>query len=356
MSKIAIVTFHTANNQGALIQAYALSNVVESLGHEVEILDYHPEFISRSKTNFGFNPLLNVKKLIILYRFHKFRKRFLRLSNERYNNVNDIKESSLSYDYAITGSDQVWNTALTQQFDDVYFLNFCKKKIKKVSYAASMGGTAVQAKDKENIFESINSFHAISVRELFVKEQLEKIGVNKHITQVVDPSLLIDDYSEIRPSKPLYKEKYLAIYFVVRDPEVWETAKEISKRMNLKIVNISSTHMKGAHINNQFLTPGEWIDVIANAEIVCTNSFHGTALSIVHKKNFFSVKINGAASKSSIRITQILEALGLSKRFIENSNNLPKSFENIEYANVSHLLENMKNSSISFLKESIRKK
>ena len=38
--KIGILTFHYAHNYGAMLQAYALSMKLRSLGHCVEIIDY----------------------------------------------------------------------------------------------------------------------------------------------------------------------------------------------------------------------------------------------------------------------------------------------------------------------------
>ncbi|MGL5033604.1 MAG: hypothetical protein ACRC6M_07360, partial [Microcystaceae cyanobacterium] len=38
--KIGIVTFHTAVNPGAFLQAFALTKVLEKLGYEAEIINF----------------------------------------------------------------------------------------------------------------------------------------------------------------------------------------------------------------------------------------------------------------------------------------------------------------------------
>jgi hypothetical protein len=45
--KAGIITFHSAHNYGAVLQAYALKTVIEKLGLECEIIDYRPDVISR---------------------------------------------------------------------------------------------------------------------------------------------------------------------------------------------------------------------------------------------------------------------------------------------------------------------
>ncbi len=41
--KIDIITLHRAENYGSVLQTLALQKKLECMGHEVQILDYHPE-------------------------------------------------------------------------------------------------------------------------------------------------------------------------------------------------------------------------------------------------------------------------------------------------------------------------
>ena len=40
MSKIGIMTFHTALNYGAVFQTYALEKILMDMGHDVKVIDY----------------------------------------------------------------------------------------------------------------------------------------------------------------------------------------------------------------------------------------------------------------------------------------------------------------------------
>ena len=41
--KIGILTFHWATNYGAVLQCYALQTYLESLGHDVRVINYKPK-------------------------------------------------------------------------------------------------------------------------------------------------------------------------------------------------------------------------------------------------------------------------------------------------------------------------
>ena len=44
--KICTITCHDVYNHGASLQAYALMSYLNSRGHQVEIIDYKPEYLS----------------------------------------------------------------------------------------------------------------------------------------------------------------------------------------------------------------------------------------------------------------------------------------------------------------------
>ena len=51
--KLGILTFHHSLNYGAMLQAKCLSNYLESLGHEVEFVDYNPPHVEKG-ASFSF--------------------------------------------------------------------------------------------------------------------------------------------------------------------------------------------------------------------------------------------------------------------------------------------------------------
>ena len=46
--KIGILTFHCAHNYGAVLQCYALQEFLCSIGHDVCVVDYKPQYLKES--------------------------------------------------------------------------------------------------------------------------------------------------------------------------------------------------------------------------------------------------------------------------------------------------------------------
>ena len=142
--KIGILTFHCAHNYGAVLQCYALQQYLRSLGYEVLIVNYRPEYLLKPYTivpDLGNTSLVGKIKIllnfilsffvrVIRYRgFEKFINKYLLVSKV----VNREDIDSLTCDVYIVGSDQVWNPKITEGFDDVYLGNFVvRRNVKKI--------------------------------------------------------------------------------------------------------------------------------------------------------------------------------------------------------------------------------
>ena len=59
-------------------------------------------------------------------------------------------------------------------------------------------------------------------------------------------------------------------------------------------------------------TPKEWLGLIANADYIITNSFHGTVFSIIFERQFTVLPINDKGKNE--RLIQLLEITGLQQR------------------------------------------
>ena len=70
--KVAVITRHAITNYGSLLQAFATQQVIESLGHECEIIDYVREdesYTQHEKTLLARKPEWNrnpIKRAIYL--------------------------------------------------------------------------------------------------------------------------------------------------------------------------------------------------------------------------------------------------------------------------------------------------
>lgn len=137
--KIKNITCHDVYNYGASLQAYALQQYLTELGHEVQIIDYFPDYMdvnyrirwnkyvipevsSLYKIRYipGIKALYRIKRSVqkmvfILEKngrrkaFDRFKMQYLNLTSERYRNIEDLCRAKLNADVFIAGSDQIWN-------------------------------------------------------------------------------------------------------------------------------------------------------------------------------------------------------------------------------------------------------
>lgn len=61
--KIGILTFHWATNYGAVLQCYALQSYLESMGHDVKVINYKPrQYDDNLYTFLRFRKFLNLEE------------------------------------------------------------------------------------------------------------------------------------------------------------------------------------------------------------------------------------------------------------------------------------------------------
>lgn len=354
MVKIGILTFHRAVNYGAVLQAYALKNFLETMDDEVDIVDYrnkYMEYLYRSfkvkvKSRYnnwsiknGIRRVMEYPYISILQRkFNNFLMKYLELDDDRIINSNNIDNVKNRYDFFVTGSDQVWNLELTDG-DMRYYLDFVDSK-KRVSYAASIGGYTLE---KECISE-LKKFNYISVRERETKEKLEKFGI-KNIYCHLDPVFLLDKHTWKKISvSPKVRKKYVLLFTMGKDQTLCKMAKDYACENNMDIYYLSNSIIRNYRFGIKqilFASPNEFVGWIDNAEYVFTDSFHGTAFSTLLEKSFFCY-LTGKASDN--RMMNLLDEFGLndcskkemigkidkvniSEKTIDNRKNVKKYFD-----------------------------
>ena len=361
MKKVYTLTFHNANNYGAVIQAYALQKVLLN-NYETCILNYNNKYISQGYKLFkcfnnGFNikqffkDILNLKKEIVRNaNFDKFR-RSLYLSEE-INNIDLL--SKLNSSAYVVGSDQIWNPDMTNGVDDFYTLNVKLKNCKKISYAASSGNKDVLVKNGNKYFSLINDFDSVSVREKGMKEIIES-KTEKKVDVVLDPSLLLSfyDWSKFCGNDRIIKEKYIFVYCGDEPEYFYDIVNDYAKINDCTIIYFGRRDLK-----NKFkyrkksmyeVGPVEFVNLIKYSDCVFTASFHGTALGIVLNKKILLV-----LNKYQDRLSSLIDKLGLNERIASNFEEYKRIIDkDIDWENVNKLLEVERSKSIEWLYKSI---
>ena len=369
--KIGIITYHSANNYGAMLQVYALQEVVKKYEKDVYIIDYRNEKVENNYKIFKFhgkNPIRLVKQLVKNlknlpqnYRrnqkFINFKNTYMSLSKDQYKSQVALKNNPPDYDVYITGSDQVWSTHITGELEDAYALNFGKDTVKRISYAASIGKSKIEEKDKEQYQKKLAKMDCISVREDMAKEELQKL-ISKDIEVVLDPTLLMNtkEWDKIaNQSQEKIRGEYILVYELLKDDRIQKIVEMLKRKTNLKIVSLKSLSIKKEDIDkDEYVTgPIEFVSLIKNAKYVVTNSFHGTVFSILYEKEFFVVP----PQKTGARMVHLLEKLELKEKMLtEDEIEQVNLAQKTDYKKVKGILEKERQQSIKFLVESIKNK
>lgn len=358
--KTGILTFHSAFNFGASLQTWALQETLKKLGAEPFVINYRPGIIDHI-----YNPFANkkgLKKSAFLrkiknpdqmLRFEKY-ERFIK---ENYNllgeahTYQELQNEKYDLDACIVGSDQVWNIQHTGG-DLAYFLGFLDENIKKISYAASIGTEYILPTQYKKFCEGMKRFSYISVREESAKKALESL-TDKDINVVLDPTLLLDveEYDKLKIPVS-YSEKYILVYMMEDNPQLIEMTNFISKLLGLPVVQRRQKRYFENEIKSCYTyVPGEFLSCMENAEMVITNSFHGTVFSILYGKPFVSMLHSDTGS----RTVDLLKKLHLESHLIYEfqREECLKKFSFNNYHEVKQILVREREKSLDFLKRAL---
>lgn len=334
MKKIVILTFHKSINYGSVLQTWALSKVLQK--YKTYVLDYEPDAYKSLYAHFSLSRSFkrNINGALNFVAIHRQIKFFKKFRSLHLNCVYSCNSRTLSasilneFDAVVTGSDQIWNVRAFD-CDDAYFLPY-KLNAKKIAYACSINDTDFSEKRcGDNLKEYIKDYDFISIRERSGAIKLSQfIDEGKEVYTMLDPTLLNtkDDFNEITNER-IINESYIFLYNVWSGLCAVEAAQKIAKitglpvytaMMDSRINKIMEIKKYGVKVETRHTAPEDFLSLIKYADLVVTDSFHGTAFSLIFEKKF--VCINGYNKLGELnndeRIINILEVVGLENRYI----------------------------------------
>ncbi len=368
MKKIATITFHASYNHGSNLQAYALQEFIYKITNndcEYKIIN-----LRTPRQKEMYDVVWNkkgIKKRIKSILYHKEKKdiitknelfeNFIREKlnlTEEYNSLEELKDTNFDFDYYISGSDQLWNIK-AYDFDWANYLEFVKKG-KKISYSASFGPKREiwSEEEKKRVIKNLLKYDTISVREEGSYQIIkELISSNPNIN--IDPTLLLnkDEWLKLINKEKLIKERYILLYDLKEQDETYKIAKNISKKLNIPIY-IVKENLKCKYLyrfkNYLKCGPLEFLNLINNAELVLSSSFHGTVFSIIFNKPFYAINGN-----KDFRINNILKIMGLENRSLEIDNIKEKinDYKNLDFSKSEEILDTERKRSEEYLKNAL---
>lgn len=364
MKKACIFTFHNVPNYGAVLQTYALSHYVEKeLDYHVDVMNFQckgngsefepGEYIKSASRNRKKIATLYKKVMLSLYCEKDYRKKYLRYQEFKKSWLSETPyNKEYTYDAVILGSDQIWNPDITGGFQAEFFgqSELVKSKV-KVAYAASCGDISIFTEVQKNeVAERIKSLDYVGVREKSLSEFLSERYIENICT--LDPTFLLssDEYDALVQSRPQKKNPYILVYELQKNDELENLAFKIAqeKRFEVRVLAgyISCSKKKQFEIRDA--GPVEFLSLIKDADYILTNSFHGTAFSLIYKKDFNVILPRIRTS----RVVDLLTELGLAGRIV-GKGECETNYAHIDYSAIGKNIEKLKVSSKCFLQEAL---
>ncbi|MDD2961537.1 MAG: polysaccharide pyruvyl transferase family protein [Muribaculaceae bacterium] len=350
--KINLLTMHYSLSIGATLQTYATCRILEKMGHEVTIINFKDKVeLKRRKSIKYWLSSGTTKILFELFKQKHFPKRTKEIFHIDY-------EKLPKADLYISGSDQIWNPHIVDENLPVYMFNFIPDNIKRISYASSFGVNKWEqdSETTQQVQNLLSKFSHLAVREdTGVKFCTDIFKLNAK--QVLDPTLLIDDYSNLIGNIRLKDE--IVCFKLSLNNDFYDSVAYIRGILKIKTALLHTLIPSRKFDKNYFSlfeSPIKWMRRIASAKLVITDSFHGLAFSIIFKKNF--IVLAGEKNKTT-RLLSLLNTLGLNERYFDSYESLRKNknilVSDIDYNNVNSILEEKKKESLQYLRNSIIK-
>lgn len=303
--KIGILTLQYGTNYGGTLQCYALYKTLSALGHEVEVINFIPAIVApvykRLLYNLSmcrsFQDISNFLKRLrkpknckqpnnkLIEAFGLFRTEHMRMTEVV--DENSIAGLNGRYDAIVVGSDQVWSSMVRSHltYFGEWYPKFCGKL---VSYAACSYTDKYPLVRKRKLKALVNRFSAISVRDNMTRSLISQF-YDSQVSLVADPTFLYD--FSLFVTSPLINEPYIFLYVLGSDIEGGNdiAVSMLKEKLSVgKVVAVTSdnTDIPYADITYKEMSPEGWVNLIANASCVFTDSFHGAVFSLKFKRRF----------------------------------------------------------------------
>lgn len=364
--KVGILTMQYRKNYGGVLQAYALYKVIESLGYDVEHIDFR--YSSVDNVHFVTRIVNGFIRVVKLFRiknksrenkvrrdlpnehikvFSDFKKKYIKYSRPVYNDT--IHEIINDYDCIVVGSDQIWNNVEGRY---LYFFFDFKQAYngKKIAYAPCAVFTNTPWYNRCKLSKLLKKFDAIGVRDNTTVKLVNNVSdLNPKV--VLDPTCLYD-FKEFSESKPIIQDDYIFAYILgseLRGGHKNIIDKICRKYGNMKVVaaiipDISLEVEKFANRIMYNASPSDWVNLIAHSKFVYTDSFHGCMFAMKYHKQFFAYYRD--ASRAS-RLRDIKYTYHIPNIYMSGDN---YAINEIDYNMIDAILDKQKIDSYNFLK------
>ena len=350
MKKTAIVSCYFQPNYGSMLQALATQMALDKLGYENETIciDGLNREIRSAKIRYFARASLTSDILLSkagmalarmrrklsrgtytqmmqarLQAFTDFETEHFRMS-ECYGSRAELTQACADqYSAVLVGSDQLWLPANIAA--DYYTLSFVPDSVNTIAYATSFGQAQLPRASERAAMRFLSCIRHIGVREKSGQKIVAKL-TGRRVPVVADPTLLFDgrEWMRVQQEAPLFEGKYIFCYFLGNNPRHREFASRLSAETGCRIVALQHVdeYVRSdedyADETPWAVGPGDFLNLIRNAEWVLTDSYHCTAFSMQYERKFFTFRRYHRKTKQSTnsRLDTLLTQCGVAERLL----------------------------------------
>lgn len=283
---IGILTFHRCVNYGSFWQARCLADGLVARGADVQLLDHDCPEVRRAEYRCALQPTLPEPSRREHRRAYKAKARrfecaFARLPLSRRFSLHDASEAP-KLDAVVVGSDEVWNLAHPWYSHKPLFYGEGLRTERLLSYAASFGNYDRDRGLDTFWADRLARFSALSVRD-YNSFDLVTGAVGQEPALVLDPCLQFAEH--IPKGAAAAPQPYALVYGHGFPDWLGSIARDWARSRGLQLLSVGYA-CDFADDQRIDVGPLEFPGLVAGAEAVITNFFHGCVFALVMGKPF----------------------------------------------------------------------
>lgn len=366
MKKAGIITHYDVHNHGAHLQLYALTQRLRELGYDAKALRFQKnyDFMGGAEAGKKYNISIRSIPTYVKYTMSNGIDRTVYNINKRKTLANFRKTQGLvgeyyseakSLDAVVIGSDEIFSV---EAGPNPWYYGIGVPCDYEISYAASFGPTTLKLIDDHNVGGLVEA-GLKNLKHIAVRDRNSADIVEHYIGQrpaiVCDPVLLYDFPEQLKPEvkeefRREQSEKYCIVYsydYNMNDKQTVDAIKAYADKRGLKIYSIGYFHRWCDR--NIDLDPLDVFKWFSGAEIVFTDTFHGSVIALETGTQFIS-QIRGNGNKLAF----LLEQYGVSDRKVNDFSTIEKIVQSpIDYNIVEKTIEEIRKQSMQYLNSAL---
>lgn len=287
-NKVGVLTFHRCFNYGSYWQARCLVEGLRAAGHDAELLDHDCDRVNRAEGRCLMQPALPTRSpRSDMPSYKRKGRKFLAAAaglplSPRFSL--HAPEAAPRYRSIVVGSDEVWNFQHPWYGGKRIFFGGGLGAGRLVSYAASFGNHDAATGIDSYWSDMLGRFDSLSVRDANSRTLVEgALGGEPEL--VLDPVLLHPQAIRIREHRE--PEPYALVYGHGFPGWLTAAVARWSRHRGLRLLSVG---YRNDWADEQRLDAGpqDFADLMAGAEAVVTNFFHGCVFALANGKPWVS--------------------------------------------------------------------